>query len=148
MLPPVAPTKVFSFPVKFQWSDLDRNGLVYHLHYMRLFEQARTSWLLAQGYKITALEDAGTAMIVRSSSFSLSHPAKLDEQYLVTVEVGLIKPGVVQMRHELRAAADGTNLASASVQLACVDVATFRTLPFPLDLLAVFEQSKTPGSTF
>jgi acyl-CoA thioester hydrolase len=116
--------------VRVYYEDTDAGGVVYYANYLRFLERARTEWLRALGFDLTALaRDHGAMFIVRSLAIDYLRPAALNDEIAVTVE--LERLGAGQILLEQRITRGAVELARAHVRLACVNTATFRPARIP-----------------
>ena len=121
---------VFSWRVRVYYEDTDAGGVVYYANYLKFLERARTEWLRALGFELTALARDHEAMfIVRSLTIDYLRPAALGDELAVSVE--LERPGAGQILLEQRIIRGSEELAAARVRLACVDISTFRPVRIP-----------------
>lgn len=125
----------FSFPVRVYYEDTDAAGVVYYANYLRYLERARTEWLLALGHPIAELERASRIVfVVRRLSIDYRAPARLADALDVTVAIRTLRHASLVVSQEVRR--NGSTLAEAEVDLACVDSARLTPTRLPPSLIA------------
>ncbi len=128
----------FRWPVRVYYEDTDAAGIVYYANYLKFLERARTEWLAAQGFALTALASEHDAVfVVHRLEIEYRQPARLGDSLVVTmtpVERGRSK--LVAAQDVLR---DDELLARARVTLALVDRRNWRLMRMPAPLQACLE---------
>lgn len=120
----------FSWPVRVYYEDTDAGGVVYYANYLRFMERARTEWLRALGFdqaRLTAQERV--VFVVRSVAIDYIRPSLFDDSLRVTVELANV--GASQMVVAQRVLRGAELIATAEIQVVCVDAATFRPVRIP-----------------
>ncbi len=136
----------FSWPVRVYYEDTDSGGVVYYANYLRFLERARTEWLRALGFELTALSAVhGIAFVVRSISLDYLKPARFNDELEVTVEP--VESGASRIELAQRIRRGGDELVTARVELACVNTATFKPVRIPSSLLEAMRQQAAEGKT-
>lgn len=80
-------TMPFSIAVRIYYEDTDVAGVVYYANYLRFLERARTEWLRAAGWDLTALQrDQDAVFVVRRVEADYLAPARLNDLLTVTCE--------------------------------------------------------------
>lgn len=126
----------FTWPVRVYWEDTDAGGVVYHASYVRFFERARSEWLRALGIDQLAFKQAtGLAFLVREMQLDFLKAALLDDELLVSVEVKQRRAASILFSQSIRRA-DGSELVSAQVKVACVDMQQMRPAQIPDQLIS------------
>jgi acyl-CoA thioester hydrolase len=135
LLSPHASRPRFRWPVRVYYEDTDSGGVVYYANYLRFLERARTEWLRALGFELTALSAVhGIAFVVRSISLDYLKPARLNDELEVTVEP--VESGASRIELAQRVRCGGDELVTARVELACVNTATFKPVRIPGPVIA------------
>jgi acyl-CoA thioester hydrolase len=125
----------FSWPVRVYYEDTDSGGVVYYANYLRFLERARTEWLRALGFELTALSAVhGIAFVVRSISLDYLKPARFNDELEVTVESVATGASRIELAQRIRRGGD--ELVTARVELACVNTATFKPVRIPGPVIA------------
>jgi acyl-CoA thioester hydrolase len=128
----------FHWPVRVYYEDTDAAGIVYYANYLKFLERARTEWLTALGFELTALaSDHHAVFVVHRLEIEYRQPARLGDTLEVTmtpVERGRSK--LVAAQDVLR---DGELLVRARVTLALIDRRTWRLMRMPAPLQACLE---------
>ena len=139
----------FIWPVRVYWEDTDAGGVVYHASYVRFLERARTELLRAGGLDQSRVRrESGLAFVVREMQLDFRRPALLDDELQVTATVQERRAASILFGQTIRRI-DGTELVTAQVRAACVDLARMRPMPIPPGLLpdSIFQDSTPRRST-
>jgi acyl-CoA thioester hydrolase len=114
---------LMSIPVRVYYEDTDLGSVVYYANYLKFFERARTEWLRTLGISnLTMLQNEGTAFVVTECKVKYISPAKMDD--LLTVTIDSYTPLRASATLEQSVIREGQLLCTASIAMACVDVAT------------------------
>lgn len=120
----------FFWPVRVYYEDTDSGGVVYYANYLRFLERARTEWLRAAGFEQDELAARHRVVfVVRSVKIAYLKPSLFNDTLQVSVE--LVKVGASQILVAQRVMRGPEELATAEVQLACVNATTFRPIRIP-----------------
>ncbi|TBR37057.1 MULTISPECIES: tol-pal system-associated acyl-CoA thioesterase [Dyella] len=132
----MTPEAPFAWPVRVYWEDTDAGGVVYHASYLRFMERARSEWLRAQGIDQMAFKQAtGLAFLVRAMEIDFLRAALLDDELSVTVEVKERRAASILFTQTIRRASDGSQLITAQVRVACVDIQRMRPVQIPAEMI-------------
>jgi acyl-CoA thioester hydrolase len=124
--------------VRVYYEDTDAGGVVYYANYLRFFERARTEWLRSLGVEQERLaREQGLQFVVRRGDFEFVRGARLDD--LLDVTVSLAERRRTYVRLAQRALRSGEEVASATVQVACVRRADGRPAAIPAAIAASME---------
>src|SRR5262249_34755142 len=75
----------FRWPVRVYYEDTDAGGVVYYANYLKFLERARTEWLSAIGFPLSALEREHNALfVVHRLEIDYRQPARLGDLLGVT----------------------------------------------------------------
>jgi acyl-CoA thioester hydrolase len=122
--------KRFSWPVRVYYEDTDTGGVVYYANYLKFFERARTEWLRSFGLNQDRLaQEEGLIFVVRRASLDFLRPGRLDDMLEVTVEPLKLARVYVQLVQEARR--DAQVLACAKIQVACLNMRSFKPAAIP-----------------
>jgi len=128
----------FAFPLRVYYEDTDAAGVVYYANYLKFIERARTEWLRALGFELTAVErDFARVFVVRHVSIDFLSPARLGDALNATVSVAEAGRSRLRLAQEVRRGAE--ILVRAAVTLACLDTARWRPAAMPPPLLSALE---------
>ena len=128
----------FGWPVRVYYEDTDAAGIVYYANYLKFLERARTEWLTALGFALTALEAEHHAVfVVHRLEIEYRQPARLADALVVTM--ALTERGRTRLVATQDVLRDGELLARAKVTLALLDRRTWRPMRMPAPLLARME---------
>lgn len=124
----------FSWPVRIYYEDTDAAGVVYYANYLRFFERARTEWLRTFGFEQNVLaSNLGVVFVVRRVEVDYLIPAKFNDYIVIKTLVE--KSSGVRMFFVQTALRQEHVLAKATVQVVCVDAATFYPCAIPTTIL-------------
>ncbi len=127
----------FSLPVRVYYEDTDTGGTVYHAHYLKFMERARTEWLRGLGFELDALRlHAGVLFVVRHAEIAYLRPALFNDLLTVTVDPCAHGGASMDLVQEVRREADATLCCRGRVKIACVNEKTLRPSRLPEQLLA------------
>ena len=128
----------FRWPVRVYYEDTDAAGIVYYANYLKFLERARTEWLAAQGFALTALASEYHAIfVVHRLEIEYRQPARLGD--LLEVAMTPIERGRSKLVVAQEVLRDDELLARARVTLALVDRRTWRLMRMPAPLQASLE---------
>ena len=120
------------------YADTDAAGFVYHGRYLDIFERSRAEWLAQRSLSPTKLiNEFGILLPVRELSMHFYKPGFLDDfLYIDQVIEHRGRTQVKVKQHAMRKLKDGGAeemevLASAIIQLVCVDTSTHKPKAFP-----------------
>jgi len=104
--------------------------VVYYANYLRFLERARTEWLRAAGFEQTELAQVHEVVfVVTALTIEYRRPARFNDSLAVSVEPAELGASrIVLLQRVLRGASE---IAVASVRLACVNTATFKPARIP-----------------
>lgn len=122
--------RTFKWPVRVYYEDTDSSGVVYYANYLRFLERARTEWLRAAGFEQTELAQVHEVVfVVTALTIEYRRPARFNDSLAVSVEPAELGASrIVLLQRVLRGASE---IAVASVRLACVNTATFKPARIP-----------------
>lgn len=121
------------FAVRVYYEDTDAGGVVYYANYLKYLERARTELLRELGFGQHQLAtETGLAFAVRSLAVEFLKPARLDDELVVTSAVAALGRAQVTFAQSV-VRADET-LLTATVRVACLDLAKGRAAAMPTDI--------------
>ena len=125
--------KNFSLNIRVYFEDTDAGGVVYYANYLRYLERARSEWLRAMGFDQRKLMDeTGLGFAVRSITAEYLKPARLDDQLRVACGIKMLGRAQVVFDQHVERGED--TLLTATVRLACMDLARGKAAAVPLDI--------------
>ena len=129
-------------PVRIYYEDTDAGGVVYYANYLKYLERGRTEFIRALGVEQRELaRDTGLAFAVRSLSAEYLKPAVLDDELVVTTAVEAL--GRAQVTFTQAIARGEEMLLTATVRVACLNLASGRPAAMPKPLHEQFKQLHT-----
>lgn len=134
----------FELPVRVYYEDTDAGGVVYHANYLKFFERARTEWLRSLGFHQSRLADElDVLFVVRRVDTRYQAPARLDDQLMIQSELTQLRRASFECR-QLCLLGHRT-LASAHVEVACLQARSFRPAAMPGVLQAALAPLLVPA---
>ena len=125
--------KLFSWPVRVYYEDIDAGGVVYYANYLKFFARARTEWLRSFGLNQDKLaQEEGLIFVVRRALLDFVRPARLDDMLEVTVEPQKLARVYLDLTQEARSGAQ--ILARAQIRVACLNLRRFKPVEIPQSL--------------
>lgn len=107
------------FPVRVYVEDTDMSGMVYHAHYLRYMERARSDMLRRAGIDQRAVFEAGGGVYaVTRLQIRYAAPARLDDALVVVSDLADVRAASVRIQQ--RVMREGALLAEAQVVAALV----------------------------
>ena len=127
------PVTDFRWPVRVYYEDTDSGGVVYHANYLRFMERARTEWMRRLGFEQDVLlRDRGILFAVRSASLEYLQPARFNDRLEVSVSLSERRRASLVFAQAVSREDDaGHPLCTASIRIACLEAASFRSTPIP-----------------
>lgn len=130
----------FELPIRVYWEDTDAGGIVFYANYLKFFERARTEWLRALGISQQVLRtQAGGMFVVVEAGLRYAHPARLDDQLLVTAELASAARASLVLEQQAFLAGPGKRrgrlLCSGRVRISWVQAGTLRPSRIPVEIL-------------
>jgi acyl-CoA thioester hydrolase len=114
---------LMSIPIRVYYEDTDLGSVVYYANYLKFFERVRTEWLRELGISnLTMLQNEGNAFVVTECNVKYISPAKMDD--LLTVTIESYTPLRASARLEQSVFRDDQLLCTATIAMACINVAT------------------------
>jgi acyl-CoA thioester hydrolase len=133
----------FRLSVRVYYEDTDSGGVVYYANYLKFLERGRTEVLRTLGFEQRQLlDETGLAFAVRSLTADYLKPAKLDDTLQIVTVIEDLGRAQVTFAQEVRR--DGDCLLTASVRVACLDLARGKPAAMPKHLHAIFKPLVTP----
>lgn len=136
-IPGVSEPPPFVTRVRVRYGETDQMGVVHHAAYLHYLEDARTAWLRALGLPYSELERGGIGLPVRRAELRYRAPARYEDELDVAVRVVRLRGASVTFAYTVTRA-DGTAIAEAEVELACIELASGRPRLLPDELRAHF----------
>lgn len=142
-----APSDRFVLPLRVYYEDTDAAGVVYYANYLRFLERARTEWLRALGYEQQRLaREMNLGFVVRSVNCEYLKPARLDQTLNVVSTIESMGRAQLVFAQSVETAADAPDiLLTASVRVACVEVASVKPRALPAEMYDTFKKLTANG---
>jgi len=124
------------FPVRVYFEDTDAQGVVYYANYLRFMERGRTEWLRSHGVEQDRLQaELGLCFSMTAVEVRFHRPARFNDQLLVRTRLVGRERVRFTVDQQVCLAHDGSLLASARSEAACLETAAFRPRRIPAGLL-------------
>ena len=107
---------------KVYLEDTDALGVVYHANYLKYFERARTDYLELHGAGLKGAQDRGFRFVVHALRIEYHRPAVLGDRLEITTAIRRASPFRIVFEHRAFRADEPEALASAKVDVVCIDV--------------------------
>jgi acyl-CoA thioester hydrolase len=115
------------------WEDTDAGGVVYYANYLKFLERCRTDWLRSVGVDQVKLRaQRNLQFVVVSLTVDYLRPAVLDDEILVTAELGKLSGATIHFKQAIWRG--DAQLIDANVRAACLDSTSLKPRPIPKDL--------------
>ena len=109
-------------PMRVYWEDTDAAGIVYYANYLKFIERGRTDMLRHFGIAQRRLQqEDDVAFAVRSCNIDYLKPARLDDR--IDVWTRVIAVGGATLNVEQKVRAQGADLITSQLRLACINAA-------------------------
>ncbi|MEW6163883.1 MAG: tol-pal system-associated acyl-CoA thioesterase [Pseudomonadota bacterium] len=123
------------------YEDTDSGGVVYYANHLKFLERGRTEFLRALGYEQRRLvAETGLAFAVRALGAEYLKPARLDDEIEVVTSIEDLGRAQVTFAQSVRRGED--ILLTATVRVACLDLARGKAVAMPKDLHAKLAQAQ------
>jgi acyl-CoA thioester hydrolase len=130
-------------PVRIYYEDTDAGGVVYYANYLKYLERGRTEFIRTLGVEQRVLAaETGLAFAVRSLSAEYLKPAVLDDELVVETTVRELGRAQVTFAQSILRAHE--TLLTATVRVACLDLAKGRAAAMPKPLHEQFKELNKP----
>lgn len=118
------------------YDDTDATGFVYHAHYLRMAERARTIMLNQVGFDHTGLKrNSYGTFVVKNLEINYFQPAKLDDCLTIHTSIAELRGASIKIiQHILK---DSQIIVRMTLKLALIGI-NGRPLRLPLELKQVF----------
>jgi len=125
---------------KVYYADTDAGGVVYHANYLRWLEMGRTELLDGAGPSVAEYARRGLIFAVVRVEIDSHFPAVLGDQVEIETWVERVRRVRFTMGQRVRRAANGDQLVTAQVTLACISP-TGKALALPEELAAALSEA-------
>jgi acyl-CoA thioester hydrolase len=130
------------------WRDTDAAGVVWFANFLGYVEMGEVALVQSRGWSVPDVFRRHQIAMPRTNlSISYRLPARFDDVLDVGLAVDSVTERRVQYAFEIRQRDSGQLVAEGSLEVACVDAATFKGRPFPDEVRAVFESLQRPADS-
>ena len=127
------PLFTFDFPLRIYFEDTDASGVVYHAHYVKFLERARTEWLRHLGFSNSELERKYKMnWVIAEIAVEFLKPARLYDSVNISVAIENLGRVRCTFHQEIRRGEE--LLVKARVLVATVSADNFKPIEIPADL--------------
>ena len=123
--------------VRVRYCEADMQGVAHHGAYIDWFEEARTEYMAGLGVPYGTIEAAGIGLPVRRADLRYLAPAFYEDVLLVHVWIERHRAASMTFGYAIERENEGggsDTVARATIELACIDLASRRPQVFPDDL--------------
>ncbi len=126
----------FFWPVRVYYEDTDCGGVVYYANYLKFMERARSEWLRSLGFEQDRLlQQEGIVFAVRRVAMDFMHPARFNDALLVNSRIIQRRKVSLTFQQKIFREADEKLLVRGDVQVACIDMESFKPVSLPEKIL-------------
>ena len=132
---------VHKYEMRVRYSDTDQMQRLHHAAYVEYLEVVRIEFLRALGFSYSRLEQSGYLLPVSTLRVKYHRGVEYDEVLSFDTRVKVNSEIRLTFASEIRAA--DALVATATVELACIDVVRHRPCRLPEDLLHALQKAST-----
>lgn len=115
-------SKSFNYQRRIYVPDTDYGGVVYHAKYLEFMDQARTEWLIAEGFPLSVLAEQSIHFIIRAAEISYLKPVLLSQMITISCSINRIGKTSFDFAHSVYHSEKLTEpLCQATVKVVCVN---------------------------
>ena len=133
-----SPTTPFPYVHRVCYADTDAAGFIYHGRYLDIFERSRAEWLAQRDLSPTKLiNEFGILLPVRELSMHFHKPGRLDDILYINQVIEQRRRTHVAVKQTAQRKVVGADteglevIASALINIACLDSTTLKPKAFP-----------------
>ena len=132
---------VHKYEMRVRYSDTDQMQRLHHAAYVEYLEVVRIEFLRALGFSYSRLEQSGYLLPVSTLRVKYHRGVEYDEVLLFDTRVQVNSEIRLTFASEIHAA--DALVATATVELACIDSVRHRPCRLPEDLLHALQKAST-----
>lgn len=137
-----AHSPVFDCRYQVYLEEIDLQGVVYHVNYLKYLDRARADYLLSLGFPVqTMIKDQGINLVVSELTIKYLRSAQLGDEVRVRTRTNALRGASMIFEQEIWNPDLSICFAKANVKLACVDN-KFKPIPMPIDLKRELESGR------
>ena len=125
--------------IRIYYEDTDSGGVVYHAHYLKYMERARTEYFRNFGFFVAELARDGFVFPVIRLEIDFKAPALHDNLLYVETSPTRVGGSSVTLCQKIIRRSDGKLLVEGLVTLACISP-TLKPRRIPLDIRRMLEE--------
>jgi len=123
---------------RVRYAETDQMGVVYYANYLIWMEIGRVEYCRAAGIRYKDMEaDDGVRLAVVDAHCRYLHPARYDEEVVISTRIARANRRMIEFHYEIRDARDGRKLASGETKHIFLG-ADFKPVKLPEKYLAPF----------
>ena len=120
---------VHKYEIRVRYSDTDQMQRLHHAAYVEYLEVVRIEYLRSIGMSYKSVEESGYLLPVNTLEVSYRRGARYDD--VIEFETTLEMISEVRLAFRSKLFIDSTLIATARVELACIDAANHRPVRLP-----------------
>ncbi len=128
------------YSVRVYYEDTDAGGIVFYANYLKFFERARTEMLRELNVHQSFFLEQNIGFVVRKVEMDNLASGKLDDLLNVTTTITELKRASLRFSQQITNQ-DNKLLCTASVLVACVNLARAKPCAIPQAILGAFESA-------
>jgi len=115
-----------------RYAETDQMGVAHHASYLVYLEEGRTRMMEERGCSYAEMERSGVGLPVRRVELRYRAPARYGDELAVRTRVVSLRAASIVFEYEIVRPADGARIATATTELACVDLRAAERSVIPL----------------
>jgi acyl-CoA thioester hydrolase len=119
-----------STSLRVRYGETDQMGYCYYGNYAQYCEVGRVEAMRALGMSYKELEQQGIMLPVSEFKISYQHPAKYDDELIITTAITEIKGARLFFDYSI-STAEGKQIATAQTTLVFIKAGNFKPIPAP-----------------
>ncbi len=124
--------------LRVRYGETDQMGYCYYGNYAQYCEVGRVEAMRALGMSYKELEDQGIMLPVSEFKISYQHPAKYDDELLITTAITEIKGARLFFDYSI-STVEGKQIATAHTTLVFINSSNFKPIPAPIFFSALLQ---------
>lgn len=132
---------VHKYNLRVRYSDTDQMQRLHHAAYVEYLEVVRIEFLRSLGISYHALEQSGYLLPVSKLQLNYRQGARYDE--VLTFETRVVLDSAVRLTFRSEIRTSDAEIATAEVELACIDRVQHRPCKMPDELLEALQNTSS-----
>ncbi len=135
----------YQHKITVRYGETDQMGFAHHANYLLYLEEARTAFMASLEMAYSGLEARGIGLPVRKANLRYRSPARFEDVLSVSVWIERVGPASITFGYRIERPADEVLIASATMELASIQLADGGLCSLPDDLKACLDLSQRGG---